>query len=235
MTTRIPAVLAGVVYLAGAFAALWSINSPSNPAELTIDYQWALADFWPAVILSMAVMVVLLAVFFPKMREVGSRFLLGMSCASAFLGLLAWFVPWAAVNPWQYYNARGLGGVLLFLVLAVLAVIRCSPDSISAMDARVLNQSLAAFFFAVVLVMGSVMVGFSTWVERVQCTVREGTGIIPIETTDLDSLYKWDWALPSLSLLLREDPNQGVVVPVEEYADQLPFDPRLELPELPYP
>lgn len=228
-------VLGGAIGLSvEAVLAAISVNSPSNPGELTFEYQWALLDFWPAVVSALALLCAALAVFFSRLATGMAGVLLGIGVAVLGLGILSWAVPWASVNPWQYYNARVFAGAALFVTLALGSWVRWCPKPMHVLDERQASIGFASLALGLLLTMGSTMVGFANWVGEVERAVTQGEGILSVEEAGVDSLFKWDWSLPSLSILLRETSNQGIVLPTDDYADQLPFDPERDVPALPY-
>jgi len=77
------------------------------------------------------------------------------------------------------------------------------------------------------------IVHFHTWVYRVGVVVESQKGLVPFEKSGLSADYAWDWALPSLSLVLQTHRDQGIVLGRPEMIGWQPFDPATAVPVLP--
>lgn len=220
------------LFLTSAVIAAISVANPNNTAKLTFGHQLALLDFWPAVVSVLVLCCWAVAMCFPGLSRQISWGVLLLAVLALGLGVGSMIAPSLAVNPWQYYNARLLGGVLLFCSLAAMMWQRWWALDRGACIRQRVATSHALLAVGLTVTLLSTMTGFSEWLGDVEKTVRQGSGPIPYGSTNLDSPFKWDWALPSLSLILQDSSDQGVVLPPESFWNEQPFDPLVDLPVL---
>jgi hypothetical protein len=98
---------------------------------------------------------------------------------------------------------------------------------------------MPALVFGVLLVPNLThALGFYNFLRIFHSEVVSRTGFVPIEATPLRDgnrwEYDWVWTNPSLSLLLRDNPGQAVILNPNSYYSEWwePFDPRKSMPDL---
>jgi len=200
-------------------------------------------------VISMAVGVLYaVQLYFGRRRSSVSR-LISMIALTTGLGLTLLLVhpaTWASAD--QYYGSRALCSGVLFVGLAAVAIWHFRTHAYAA--AAIISPAkmprsvwaMPALLFGAVLVPNLThALGFYNFLRTFQSQVVSRTGFVPIEATPLldgkGQEYDWAWTNPSLSLLLRDNPGQAIILNPSSYHPELlwgweTFDPRKSMPDL---
>jgi hypothetical protein len=148
----------------------------------------------------------------------------GVGCCSiAVLGLDA--------SPLSAFKARGGAAVAAFLLLLFLlwrwqaAARRASKPERAAIEARWLHVLPPAFVGAILL---SSLTSLTSWTRgldafRAEVDRRTGTAFVDEVLPSDRRQAVWPWTSTSLSLVVRSNPNAGVLV--DRYPSWIPFPP----------
>lgn len=166
--------------------------------------------------------------------------------SAAAVGLLGFVVPVVPMvvpsvdadwpYPWMYYQARIAAGVLVAIVMVVVTVLRFTAWGVESAGGM---TRLGLWVAPLALLMGlgatyvTSSVQFRSWIDDYAGVVRSHEGLIPFEDSGIDPRYAWQWTNPTVSLLLWDRPDQGVILNRSDYTGWAPFDPQGTLPVLP--
>src|SRR6516165_7941913 len=153
---------------------------------------------------------------------------------------------WASAD--KYYGSRALCSGVLFVGLGAVAIWHFRTHAY-ADEAVISPAKMPRSVWAMpALVFGALLVpnlthalGFYNFLRTFHSEVVSRTGFVPIEATPLRDgnrwEYDWVWTNPSLSLLLRDNPGQAIILNPSSYHPGLlwgweTFDPRKSMPDL---
>ena len=164
-----------------------------------------------------------------------TRRLAGMVAICSLL-LLAWPGFWSV--PDMQYFSRTLGGIVV-LMFGAIVLLRSPINHWMHIDLTKVgpaNGYCALSFFCFLLISDVTRsIQFTEYLNDFRKEVRTHTGLIAFEATDLkshyDNVYGW-WTHPTLSVLLRDNVHQAVVLNSSKWNFFQPFDPRTALPDL---
>lgn len=138
--------------------------------------------------------------------------------------------------PWMYYQARIAAGVLVAILIVVVMLLRFSARLVESAQGMTL-LGLWVIPLALLVGIGATYVTscaqFRSWIDDYASVVRTHQGLIPFEESGINPRYAWQWTNPTVSLLLWDRPDQGVVLNRADYTGWAPFDPQTVLPALP--
>ena len=222
-------VLCLVCYLCAAIIAAFSIWHPRDPAVFAdaVDMRYNARN---SLLLLSATFA--LAYGLSLFSSVSARRLATVIAISTLVAL-AWPEFWSA--PAMQYSSRVIGGIVI-LLFGVIVLLGRPISNYLHLDLEPLASanvyySLSLFF---VLLISDVTrsIQFMDYLDNFQKEVRSHAGLIPLEATNLsshrDGVFGWEWTHPTLSILLRDNARQGVIL----NSSNEPFDPKGSIPNL---
>jgi hypothetical protein len=226
-------VLCLVCYLCAAIIAGYSIWHPRDPA----NYAGALNLRYNVRNGLLLLSAVFALAYGLSLSASGSVKKLANVIAICTLLALAWPKLWSALS--MQYGSRAIGGIIILLFGAIV-LLRSPINNYLQLDLKRATSanvyySLGFFFFLLISdVTRSVQ--FTYYLADFQKEVRSHTGLIPLEATNLpshgDGIVGWDWTHPTLSILLRDNARQAVILNSSQWHGYEPFDPKGSIPDL---
>jgi hypothetical protein len=151
--------------------------------------------------------------------------------------------PAAWAWPLQYYQGRSIFGGILFLALGGLAIWHfwntAAHRTAAAHGAGGVNAAWAlpvVLYLALSLSNLAHTLGFYHYLRVLHAEVTSRSGLVPIESTRLTqgnvSAFTWIWTSPTLSVLLRKESQQAIILNPAAYTGWQPFDPSKSVPDL---
>jgi len=217
-----------------------AIFSSQNPGEVYLNNQLELLRDRSLLFTTLACLALLIAAFLPGMARrvvLWVAFIIG---ALTIVPLIEALTSGTGPNPWGYYNARTAATGLAVVLIVWCWRLATAPEEESGGESvpffsseRLLSLActFTAGFLACTFAVS--IVHFHSWVNRVGVVVESQKGLVPFEKSGLSTDYVWDWALPSLSLVLQTQRDQGIVLGRPEMIGWQPFDPMTSVPVLP--
>jgi hypothetical protein len=246
-------------YLLGYFAALLFIGA-SAVSFVTMAQYWqhayfmrvrvAAFDFWQNLQFVLAAGPLILFAVAALLRPAWLRSapLFGLLWLGAVLLIVS---PWlrflnetTLLYPPAHHIARTAAGALLWTMLAGLWLFamwtRNPPRLFAVIRQPAVGRRLVASLF--VLIIGATIPDIALtrlWTQYIDAfrglTVGH-PGVIDPRAARLyewpDKLFRQDWTYAPLSLVLRSNPSDGLVLPRQDYTEPRPFDPACGLPDL---
>jgi hypothetical protein len=146
---------------------------------------------------------------------------------------LAWPELWSA--PAMQYSSRVIGGIVILLFGAIVLLGRHINNYLHLDIKRAASANVyysLSFFFALLISDVTRSIQFIDYLDNFQKEVRSHAGLIPLEATNLsshrDDVFGWEWTHPTLSILLRDNAQQAVIL----NSSNEPFDPKGSIPDL---
>ncbi len=213
-------VLAGVMFMYSSATALsaWAILFPRDPTNAAgaSDLLWPVMHD-PQMTISVAVGVGCLLV--PLVRAPRFRW-----ASAAVVGLVALFLLRSSIwaPPWMQYASRTVVGLTFFVLLATCSAAVIVGRSRPEDAARSLGGSNATWFAPALLFAAQAVVfasqahGFAEWASTFEHVVTASRGPVVLSESGLDpvetSRFGWPWTNPLMSILLADEPGQGLVL-----------------------
>lgn len=217
--------LAILAYAAGTGVAVYFVLNPGHPEQLAAAMAFFAAMHNRLLALSVAFAIGWIGLSAPVgwMRRGG--LFLGIACLAGLVLPSSWPLPH------QHYEARTLVGLALFglgglLALRFVAIARW--PSLVRVDPRA--PVLALLFFAALTVSNLVYsLDYRAHLALFRDEVRARSGLVAVEDTRLLdgrlARYGWIWTYPLMSLLLRDGPDQAIILNPRGYHGYQSFDP----------
>jgi len=146
---------------------------------------------------------------------------------------LAWPALWSA--PAMQYSSRVIGGIVLLLFGAMVLSWHHINNYLNLDLKRASSANVyysLSFFFVLLISDVTRSIQFMDYLDNIKKEVRSHAGLVPLEATNLsshrDDVFGWEWTHPSLSILLRDNARQAVIL----NSSNEPFDPKGSLPDL---
>jgi hypothetical protein len=222
-------VLCLVCYLCAAIIAAFSIWHPRDPAVLAdaVDMRYNARN--SLLLLSTAFA---LAYGLSLSASVSVRRLATVIAISTLLAL-AWPELWSA--PAMQYSSRVIGGIVILLFGAIVLLGHHINDYLHLDLKRAASANVyysLSFFFVLLISDVTRSIQFMDYLDNFRKEVRSHTDLIPLEATNLsshrDDVFGWEWTHPTLSILLRDNARQAVIL----NSSKEPFDPKSSIPDL---
>ena len=135
-------------------------------------------------------------------------------------------IPMTQVSPKFQYSFRSVGSAIVLFIL-LYSQLKKPRIGISFNGRRLFCTALILFSLLDI----SASTGFNAYVAKVQQATSLG-GIIPFEkiaaTTSENIRFSWAWSMPSLSFVLAQNENSGIVLNQFKPSWE-PFDPHKAL------
>jgi hypothetical protein len=222
-------VLCLVCYLCAAIIAAFSIWHPRDPAVFAdaVDMRYNASN--SLLLLSSAFA---LAYGLSLSASVSVRRLATVIAISTLLAL-AWPDLWSA--PAMQYSSRVIGGIVILLFGSIVLLWRHINNylHLDLKRAASANVYYTLSFFLILLISDVTRsIQFMDYLDNFQKEVRSHTGLIPLDASNLsshgDDIFGWEWTHPTLSILLRDNTRQAVIL----NSSNEPFDPKGSIPDL---
>ncbi len=223
-------VLCLVCYLSATIIAASSISHPRDPAVFAdaVDMRYNARNSLLLLSLSFA-----LSWGLQCLSESTSVKRLATVIAISTLLALGWPELWSA--PGMQYSSRVIGGIIILLFGAIVLLERPINNylHLDLKRAASANVYYSLSFFVILLASDVTRsVQFMDYLDNFKIEVRSHAGLIPLEATNLsshrDDVFGWEWTHPSLSILLRDDARQAVIL---NSGDEL-SGPKGSIPDL---
>ncbi len=233
-----------MVFLSCAvFLSGWSVFFPRDPGNLA-----AAADILgqlrnPQLAISLAVGSLYgLQLLASHWLSRTAQALSAIGLAGGLIFALAFLDPDNWSMPHHYYGNRTLCGVVVFAGLGAIAIWHfwrsrhAEAGAASRITASRSLWVLPSLLFGALLVPNLVHTyGFHDYLGRFQAELASRKGFVRIDSTALGqgkpSTYGWTWTNPSLSLLLRENEQQAIILNAQAVGWE-PFDAAAEVPDI---
>ena len=220
---------ASLLFAAAAAVGGWSILHPRDPANFSAAGRLSQELDNPQFLVSAAA-----AGCFLVARWAGPRLrrLLGIA-AAVLVAALAFPGLWSSPAN-QYWSRIVAAGALVAIGAVMLGYRQLRPADPPAAETRTLSSRILAAVPVALVIVGAGADLYRTWgwtrlVTQFEAELGKRTGLVRLEDTALAApalrRYGWDWAYPSMSVVLNRGSNRTIILNPAEYAGWQPFDP----------
>nr|WP_047169034.1 hypothetical protein [Sphingomonas sp. Y57] len=230
--TRAVLLVAILIYAAGAGVALHFVLNPGHPEQLAAAMAFFAAMHNRLLALSVAFAIGWIALAAPVDWVRRGGFVVAIACLVGLVLPGSW--PW----PHQHYEARTLVGLTLFGFGGLLALRFVGTARWPSLVRPHRRAPIAALLFFAALAVSNLVytLDYRAHLALFRDEVRSRSGLVPVEDTRLLegrlARYGWIWTYPLMSLLLRESPDQAIILDPRTYHGYQSFDPAAGIPDL---
>jgi hypothetical protein len=130
---------------------------------------------------------------------------------------------------------------IVILLFGAIVLLRRPINNYLQLDLKRAAASANVYYsllFFVFLLISDVTrsIQFMNYLDDFRKEVRSHTGLIPLEATNLpshgDDIFGWYWPHATLSILLRDNARQAVILNSSQWHSFEPFDPKGSIPDL---
>ncbi|ARR55795.1 hypothetical protein HY78_21270 [Rhizorhabdus wittichii DC-6] len=224
--------LAILAYAAGTGVAVHFVLNPGHPEQLAAAMAFFAAMHNRLLALSVAFAIGWIALSTPAAWMRRGGLFLAVACLAGLVLPGNWSLPH------QHYEARTLVGLALFGLGGLLALRFAVTARWPALVRVHPRAPIVALLFFVALAVSNLAYSLDhrAHLALFRDEVRARSGLVAVEDTRLLdgrlARYGWIWTYPLMSLLLRENADQAIILNPRAYRGYQSFDPEAEVPDL---